>query len=117
MQEVTLVVFVMLNDVVPTGAVSHVSAAEVLSAATPKEVAALIDQIKAEHIPAVFVEQAYSNHFSDALRLRFTGGKGLDYNKELFATFAYMMNRMKEGVVGDERGLSLVSAALASLAA
>lgn len=39
--------------------------------------------------PAVLVEQAMSNHFSDALRLRFTGSLGLDYNKEVFATFAY----------------------------
>src|SRR6185369_17040397 len=32
--------------------------------------------------PSVLVEQALSNHFSDGLRLRFTGSKGLDYNKE-----------------------------------
>ena len=34
--------------------------------------------------PSVLVEQALSNHFSDALRLRFTGSLGLDYNKEAF---------------------------------
>src|SRR4029434_5649931 len=39
--------------------------------------------------PSVLVEQALSNHFSDALRLRFTGSRGLDYNKEVFATLAY----------------------------
>src|SRR5262245_19215410 len=31
-------------------------------------------------VPTVFVEQSYGNHFSDALRLRGTFGKGLDYN-------------------------------------
>src|SRR4051794_20003102 len=35
--------------------------------------------------PAVIVEQALSNHFSDGLRLRFTGSLGLDYDKEAFA--------------------------------
>ena len=30
--------------------------------------------------PSVLVEQALSNHFSDALKVRFTGGLGLDYN-------------------------------------
>ena len=33
--------------------------------------------------PSVLVEQALSNHFSDALRLRFTGSLGLDYRKEV----------------------------------
>ena len=57
--------------------------------------------------PAVFVEQAYSNHFSDALRLRFTGGKGLDYNKELFATFAYDKINATERVTGSIGGYPL----------
>jgi len=59
------------------------------------------------NIPTVFVEQAYSNHFSDALRLRFTGGKGLDYNKELFATFAYDKINATERVTGSIGGYPL----------
>jgi len=59
------------------------------------------------NIPTVFVEQAYSNHFSDALRLRFTAGKGLDYNKELFATFAYDKINGTERVTGSIGGYPL----------
>lgn len=44
------------------------------------------------------------------------GGSVVVVDLEHRATFAYMMNRMKEGLVGDERGLSLVAAALAALA-
>ena len=32
--------------------------------------------------PAVFVEQGYGNHFSDALRLRVTGNLGLDFKRK-----------------------------------
>ena len=45
------------------------------------------------------------------------GGSIIVVDMEHRATFAYMMNRMKEGLVGDERGLSLVAAAAAALAA
>lgn len=45
------------------------------------------------------------------------GGSIIVVDMERRATFAYMMNRMKEGLVGDERGLSLVAAAVTSLAA
>jgi len=50
--------------------------------------------------PSVFVEQALSNHFSDALRLRFTGAKGLDYNKEAYVTLAYGKFNGTERLVG-----------------
>ena len=57
--------------------------------------------------PSVFVEQALSNHFSDALRLRFTGSLGLDYNKEVFATFAYGKYNGTERIVGSVSGYPL----------
>jgi hypothetical protein len=57
--------------------------------------------------PTVFVEQAYSNHFSDALRLRFTGSQGLDYNKEVFATFAWGKINATERVTGSSGGYPL----------
>jgi hypothetical protein len=57
--------------------------------------------------PTVFVEQAYANHFSDALRVRFTGGIGLDYNKEAYATFAYDKINATERVTGSSGGYPL----------
>ena len=57
--------------------------------------------------PSVLVEQALSNHFSDALRLRFTGSLGLDYNKEVFATFAYGKYNGTERIVGSVSGYPL----------
>jgi hypothetical protein len=57
--------------------------------------------------PSVLVEQALSNHFSDALRLRFTGSLGLDYNKEVFATFAYGKYNGTERIVGSVSGFPL----------
>jgi hypothetical protein len=57
--------------------------------------------------PSVFVEQAYSTHFSDALRLRVTGNKGLDYNKEAFLTFAYDKINATERVTGSSGGYPL----------
>src|SRR5262245_19660394 len=59
--------------------------------------------------PAVLVEQAMSNHFSDALRLRFTGGLGLDYNKEVFATFAYGKYNGTHRIVGSVSGYPLTA--------
>jgi hypothetical protein len=58
-------------------------------------------------IPTVFVEQSYGNHFSDALRVRFTGSMGLDYNKEAFATFAYNKINATERVTGSSGGYPL----------
>jgi len=58
-------------------------------------------------VPSVFVEQSWGNHFSDALRLRVTGGKGLDYNKEVFATFAYNKVNATERVTGSSGGYPL----------
>lgn len=58
-------------------------------------------------VPSVFVEQSYGNHFSDALRLRFTGSMGLDYNKEAFATFAYNKINATERVTGSSGGYPL----------
>jgi hypothetical protein len=57
--------------------------------------------------PSVLVEQALSNHFSDALRLRFTGSLGLDYNKEIFATFAWGKYNGTERIVGSVSGYPL----------
>src|SRR6185436_11518907 len=57
--------------------------------------------------PSVIVEQALSNHFSDALRLRFTGSMGLDYNKEAFATLAYGKYNGTERIVGSVSGFPL----------
>ena len=57
--------------------------------------------------PSVLVEQALSNHFSDALKLRFSGGLGLDYNKEVFATFAYGKYNGTERIVGSVAGYPL----------
>ena len=57
--------------------------------------------------PSVLVEQALSNHFSDALRLRFTGSLGLDYNKEIFATFAWGRYNGTERIVGSVSGYPL----------
>jgi len=57
--------------------------------------------------PSVFVEQALSNHFSDALRLRFTGAKGLDYNKEAYVTLAYGKFNGTERLVGSVSGYPL----------
>jgi CubicO group peptidase (beta-lactamase class C family) len=56
---------------------------------------------------------------SESGRACFWGGYGgsvIVVDMEHRATFAYMMNRMKEGLVGDERGLSLMAAAMAALA-
>jgi hypothetical protein len=58
--------------------------------------------------PSVFVEQALSNHFSDALRLRFTGSIGLDYNKEAFVTLAYGKYNGTDRIVGSVSGYPLV---------
>jgi hypothetical protein len=57
--------------------------------------------------PSVLVEQALSNHFSDGLRLRFTGSKGLDYNKEAFLTLAYGKFNGTERIVGSVSGFPL----------
>jgi hypothetical protein len=55
----------------------------------------------------VFVEQAIGNHFSDALRVRFSGAYGLDYNKEAFATFGYGRYNGTERLVGSVGGFPL----------
>lgn len=57
--------------------------------------------------PAVFVEQSYGNHFSDALRVRAIGNFGLDYNKEAFVTFAYNKMNATERVTGSAGGYPL----------
>jgi hypothetical protein len=57
--------------------------------------------------PAVFVEQAFSNHYSDGLRVRVIGTYGLDYNKEAFVTFAYGRLNATERVVGSVGGYPL----------
>jgi hypothetical protein len=57
--------------------------------------------------PSVIVEQALGNHFSDALRLRFTGSLGLDYNKEAYATLAYGKYNGTERIIGSVAGYPL----------
>jgi hypothetical protein len=57
--------------------------------------------------PAVVVEQGYGNHFSDALRLRVTGTRGLDFNKEVFVTFAYNKMNATERITGSVGGYPL----------
>ena len=57
--------------------------------------------------PAVFVEQGYANHFSDALRLRVTGNMGLDFRNEVFATFAYNKMNATERMTGSISGFPL----------
>jgi hypothetical protein len=57
--------------------------------------------------PAVFVEQGYGNHFSDALGIRVTGNLGLDFNKEAFVTFAYNKMNATERVTGSVGGYPL----------
>jgi hypothetical protein len=57
--------------------------------------------------PSVLVEQALSNHFSDALKLRLTGSLGLDYNKEAFVTFAWGKYNGTERIVGSVSGYPL----------
>ena len=57
--------------------------------------------------PAVFVEQGYGNHFSDALRLRATGNFGLDFTKEAFVTFAYSKMNATERITGSVGGFPL----------
>src|SRR5262245_39144532 len=59
--------------------------------------------------PSVFVEQGLSTHFSDGLRLRFTGSLGLDYNKEVFATFAYGKYNGTHRIVGSVSGYPLLA--------
>jgi len=59
--------------------------------------------------PSVFVEQALSNHFSDGLKLRFSGGLGLDFNKEVFATFAYGKYNGTHRIVGSVSGYPLLA--------
>jgi hypothetical protein len=57
--------------------------------------------------PTVLVEQGYGNHFSDALRVRATGNMGLDFNKEVFATFAYNKMNATERITGSTAGYPL----------
>jgi hypothetical protein len=57
--------------------------------------------------PTVFVEQGYGNHFSDALRVRVTGSQGLDFRKEVFATFAYNKMNATERITGSISGYPL----------
>jgi hypothetical protein len=57
--------------------------------------------------PSVLVEQALSNHFSDALKLRFTGSLGLDYRTEVFATFGWGKYNGTDRIVGSVAGYPL----------
>jgi hypothetical protein len=57
--------------------------------------------------PAVFVEQAYSNHYSDGFRLRFTGSLGLDYNKEAIVALGYARFNGTERITGSIGGYPL----------
>ena len=57
--------------------------------------------------PSVLVEQALSNHFSDALKLRFTGSLGFDYRREVFATFGWGKYNGTDRIVGSVAGYPL----------
>jgi hypothetical protein len=57
--------------------------------------------------PSVLVEQSLSNHFSDALKLRFTGSLGLDYRREVFATFGWGKYNGTDRIVGSVAGYPL----------
>jgi hypothetical protein len=57
--------------------------------------------------PSVVVEQAFSNHFSDALRIRFSASKGISYDKEVFATFSWGKINGTERIVGSISGYPL----------
>jgi hypothetical protein len=51
-------------------------------------------------VPVVFVEQSFSNHYSDGLRVRGGVGFGLDYTKELFVNVGYGRLNATERIVG-----------------
>jgi opacity protein-like surface antigen len=57
--------------------------------------------------PAIFVEQAWGNHYSDGMRLRFIGTYGFDYDKEAFVTFAYGRLNGTERITGSVGGYPL----------
>jgi hypothetical protein len=57
--------------------------------------------------PAVFVEQSIGHHYSDPLKIRFGGSLGLDYNKEVFASFGYGRFNATERLVGSVGGFPL----------
>jgi hypothetical protein len=57
--------------------------------------------------PATFVEQAFSNHYSDGLRVRFSGAYGLNFNTEVFGTYAYGRLNGTERTVGSVGGYPL----------
>ena len=57
--------------------------------------------------PSVLVEQSLSNHFSDALKVRFTGSLGLDYRREVFATFGWGKYNGTDRIVGSVAGYPL----------
>jgi hypothetical protein len=59
--------------------------------------------------PSVLVEQALSNHFSDALKIRFSGSLGLDYDKEVFGTFAWGKYNGTERIIGSVSGYPLLA--------
>jgi hypothetical protein len=60
-----------------------------------------------ENEPGVFVEQAFSNHYSDGLRIRGGFAYGFDYNLEVFGTFGYGKLNATERVVGSIGGYPL----------
>lgn len=57
--------------------------------------------------PGVFVEQAFSNHYSDGLKIRGGFAWGFDYNKEVYGTFGYGKLNATERVVGSIAGYPL----------
>jgi hypothetical protein len=60
-----------------------------------------------DNVPGVFVEQAFSNHYSDGLKIRGGFAYGFDYNKEVFGTFGYGKLNATERVVGSIGGYPL----------
>jgi len=57
--------------------------------------------------PAVVVEQAFTNHYSDGFRFKVGGSYGLDYNNEAFLTFGYGRLNATERIVGSIGGYPL----------
>lgn len=57
--------------------------------------------------PTVFVEQAFSNHYSDGFKFKVGGSHGLGYNTEAFVSLGYGRLNATERLVGSVAGYPL----------
>jgi hypothetical protein len=73
-----------------------------LSGTVIQEAAGTVDGL-----PAVFVEQAFSTHYSDGFKFKVGGSYGLGYDAEVFATLAYGRLNATERIVGTVAGYPL----------